>query len=65
MEVIGFEVAITQNFSFVFVTKNYNGMQQNKILKNVNKIDIQRCSYFSNVCNMARSIVQQNKGLGW
>jgi len=40
-------------------------MQQNKILKNENNIDIQRCSEFSNVCNMARGIVQQKNGLGW
>jgi ribosome-binding factor A len=42
VEVIGFEVAITPHFSFVYDTQKHNRMQQNKILKNVNYIDIQR-----------------------
>jgi hypothetical protein len=59
VEVIGFEVAITQYVSFIYFTQKYNGMQKSEILKNVNNIDIQRCSDFSQVCSMARIIPRE------
>jgi len=45
-----------QHFLLVRIQKT-QGMHQKNILKNVNKIDNQMCSYFSNFCSLSRGTV--------